>query len=245
MKCKLCHLDKKLCKSHIIPESAYGSIYDDKHRVLEVSNLQKELPKHQKGLREPLLCKDCEQHLNKYESYFADMWFRNQLIPTHLSEELKTISGLDYKRFKLFHMSILWRAGIASREEFASVKLGDYEERLRQLILTDDPGDPNQYSVFGYILVFPKNYKVIHSLLIPPVEVDLFNVPSFHVTFGGCVWHYFLSNDLDLNQFPFILKDDGILHMLRQEVDQYEPVMDLMRERNKRGWKRPKAGGFN
>ena len=236
MKCKLCHLDKKLCKSHIIPESAYGSIYDDKHRVLEVSNLQKELPKHQKGLREPLLCKDCEQHLNKYESYFADKWFQNQLIPTRMSEEMLTINGLDYNLFKLFHMSILWRAGIASRQEFDNVKLDDHEELLRQLILDDDPGDPNQYSVFGYILVFPNNYKVIKPLLIPPVEVELDNVPGFHVVFGGCVWHYLLSNDLDLNQFPFILKDDGILHMLRIEVDQNKWIMDLMRERNKRGW---------
>jgi hypothetical protein len=237
MKCKLCHLDKKLCESHIIPESAYGSLYDDKHRFLQVPNFQNKLPKLQKGFYEHLLCEDCEQHLNKYESYFADIWFRNQLIPTHLPGEVSIISGLDYKRFKLFHMSILWRAGIASRKEFDNVKLGDHEERLRQLILADDPGNPNQYSVFGYILVFPKNYKVIHPLLMPPEEMELDSVPGFHFIFGGCVWHYLLSNNVDLNKFPFILKDDGILHMLRLEVDQYEPVMDLMRKRNKRGWR--------
>lgn len=236
MKCKLCHLDKELCQSHIIPESAYSTLYDEKHRLLEVSNFQKKVPKHQKGLREPLLCKDCEQHLNKYESYFADIWFQNQLVPTQAAKEISEISGLDYKRFKLFHMSILWRAGIASREEFDKVKLDDHEERLRQLILTDDPGDPNQYSVFGYILVFPKNYKVIHPLIMTPEYMELDNVPGFHFIFGGCVWHYLLSNDVDLNQFPFVLKNDGILHMQRQEVDQYEPVMDLMRLRNKRDW---------
>ena len=236
MKCKLCHLDKKLCQSHIVPESAYGSLYDDKHRFYEVSNIQKKLPKLQKGLREPLLCKCCEKHLNKYESYFADTWFKNKLLPTHLPTEILKISGLDYHRLKLFYMSILWRAGIASRKEFANVNLSNHEERLRKLILDDNPGDPNQYSVFGYILVFPGEYKVCNSLLIQPVEVDLFNVPGFHVTFGGCVWHYLLSNDVDLNQFPFILKDDGILHMFRIEVDQYDPVMDLMRGRNKRGW---------
>ncbi|MHC4259419.1 MAG: hypothetical protein ACYSTF_03245 [Planctomycetota bacterium] len=236
MKCKLCHLDKKLCQSHIVPESAYGSLYDNKHRFYEVSNVQKKLPILQKGLRESLLCKGCEQHLNKYESYFADTWFQNQLIPTHVSKEISTIGGLDYKRFKLFHMSILWRAGITSRKEFVNVNLSNHEERLRQLVLDDDPGDPNQYSVFGYILVFPSD-RVCNSLLIQPVEVDLFNVPGFHVTFGGCVWHYLLSDNIDLNQFPFILKDDGNLHMFRIEVDQYDPVMDLMRERINQGWK--------
>jgi hypothetical protein len=133
-------------------------------------------------------------------------------------------------------MSILWRAGIASRKEFVNVKLSNHEELLRQLILDDNPGDPNQYSIFGYILVFPNNNQVCHSLLIQPVEVELYNVPGFHVVFGGCIWHYLLSNDVDLNQFPFILKDDGILHMLRIEVDKNKWIMDLMRERNKRGW---------
>ncbi len=235
MKCKLCHLDKRLCQSHIVPESAYGSLYDNKHRFYEVSNVQKKLPILQKGLRESLLCKCCEQHLNKYESYFADTWFQNQLIPTHVSKEISTIRGLDYKRFKLFHMSILWRVGITSRKEFVNVNLSNHEERLRQLIFDDDPGDPNQYSVFGYILVFPSD-QVCNSLLIQPVEVDLFNVPGFHVTFGGCVWHYLLSDNIDLNQFPFILKDDGNLHMFRIEVDQYDPVMDLMTERINQGW---------
>ncbi len=237
MKCKLCNLDKKLCNSHIVPESAYGSLYDKKHRFYEVTNLQKKLPLLQKGLRESLLCKQCEQHLNKYEKYFADIWFQNQLIPNHVPTEIFKISGLDYRRLKLFHMSILWRAGIASREEFANVNLSNHEECLRQLILDDNPGDPNQYSVFGYILVFPRKYQVCNPLLIQPVAVDLFNVPGFHVTFGGCVWHYLLSNNVDLDQFPFVLKNDGILHLMRLEVDKYDPVMDLMKERINRGWK--------
>lgn len=236
MRCKLCHLDKTLCRSHVIPESAYGYLYDDKHRFLEVSNFQKKVPKQQKGLRERLLCKSCEQHLNKYESYFADIWFQKKLIPDYIPENISTISGLNYSKFKLFHMSILWRAGISTREEFSSVKLGVHEDLLRQLILDDDPGNPNQYSIFGYILVFPTSYKVIKPLVLPPTEVELDNIPGFHVVFGGVVWHYFLSADLDLNQFPFVMKEDGVLHLLRGEADQYEPIMELMRKRDKRGW---------
>ncbi len=238
MRCKLCQEDKILCQSHIVPESAYGPIYDGQHRFFEVTNMKEYLRPLQKGLRESLLCGDCEQHLNKYESYFANTWFQNSLIPTHASNEITTIEGLDYHLFKLFHMSILWRAGIASREEFANVNLGQHEEDLRKLILYDKPGNPNQYGIFGYILVFPGNYQVCHSLLIQPVEVDFYHVTGFHIIFGGCVWHYFLANDIDLNQFPFVLKEDGILHMLRIEVDQYDPVMDLMKERHNRGWKR-------
>ena len=91
--------------------------------------------------------------------------------------------------------------------------------------------------IFGYVLVFPENFKTIKPLLLPPIEVELFNVPGLHVIFGGIIWNYLLSNDLDLKQFPFILKDDGLLHLLRKEVDQYEPIMDLMRGRDNCGWR--------
>ena len=113
MKCKLCHFEKKLCQSHIIPESAYGSLYDDKHRFKEVSNIQKKLTIHQKGLRECLLCDECEQRLNKYDSYFADLWYQNNAAPSNADQELICISDIEYHRFKLFHMSVLWRAGVA------------------------------------------------------------------------------------------------------------------------------------
>ena len=237
MICKLCHCEKKLCKSHIIPELAYKSLYDDKHKIKVISNYQNKLPPIQKGLRELLLCKDCEEHLNEYEKYFNHAWFRNNIIPDCLSDELYTISGLDYQRFKLFHISILWRACIASREEFNRVNLTkEHEERLRQLILSNKPGTPNQYSIFGYVLVFPGN-KVVKPLIVPPEQMELYNIPGFHFVFGGCIWHYLLSNDVDLDQFPYVLKNDGVLHMLRVNAKEYEPVMSLMRERLNRGWR--------
>jgi hypothetical protein len=50
------------------------------------------------------------------------------------------INGLDYAMFKLFHLSVLWRAGVSTREEFRNVKLGSHEDVIRQMLLRDDPG---------------------------------------------------------------------------------------------------------
>jgi hypothetical protein len=237
MKCKLCHLDKQLCQSHIVPESAYGSLYDNKHRFYEVSNVQKIPPILQKGLREPLLCEECEQHLNKYDSYFADLWYQNDAVPSDADRELISIHNIDYHRFKLFHMSVLWRAGVASREEFAAVNLGVHEQELRKLILADNPGDPKQYAVFGYFLASPDGCQVYQALLAQPVAVDLNDLPGFHFVFGGCAWHYILASSIDTEQYPFILQEDGSLHLMRVYIDQYDPVMDLMKERINQGWK--------
>jgi hypothetical protein len=237
MDCKLCHQEKKLCQSHIIPELAYGPLYDDKHRFFAVANTEKRLAPLQKGLREPLLCEECEQFLNKYDSYFANEWYTKGLGPAEVREELCEIEGLDYHRFKLFHMSILWRAGVASRAEFREVNLGQHESRLRELILRDDPGDPNEYAVFGYVLASPKDNAVYQALVMEPVSVELYDVPGFQFVFGGCAWHYLLADSVDPKVFPFVFERSGILRLLRLVIDEYHPVMDVITERLKKGWR--------
>src|SRR3546814_16606531 len=70
MHCALCLLPKPLQDSHIIPEFLYGVMYDDKHRynVLSLAPERRERIE-QKGVREQLLCRDCEQKFSKLESY--------------------------------------------------------------------------------------------------------------------------------------------------------------------------------
>lgn len=240
MDCKLCHQDKKLCKSHIIPESAYGPLYDDKHRFFSVDNTRETLPLLQKGLRELLLCEECEQLLNKYDSYFANEWYAKGLGPSEAREELFEIKGLDYHRFKLFHMSILWRAGVASRAEFREVDLGQHESRLRELILDDDPGGPGEYGVFACVLVSPKDNAVYQALVMQPRSVELDDVPGFQFVFGGCAWHYLLTDSVDPEWIPIVFGTSGTLHLLRLGIDEYPPVMDVFTERLKKGWRRQK-----
>src|SRR3546814_927086 len=70
MHCALCLLPKPLQDSHIIPEFLYGVMYDDKHRynVLSLAPERRERIE-QKGVREQLLSRDCEQKFSKLERY--------------------------------------------------------------------------------------------------------------------------------------------------------------------------------
>lgn len=240
MLCKLCQKEKKLCLSHVVPESAYGPLYDSKHRILEVTNTQERLRHLQKGLRERILCKDCEQHLNKYDSYFADMWYQKRIVPAKVENEIIAIDRLDYHRFKLFHISVLWRAGVASRDEFREVELGQHERSLRDLISTDNPGRGDQYAIFAYVLTHPKDNKVIQSLVAQPFAVELNGIDGFRFIFGGCDWHYVLANSLDLNEYPFVFQPNGPLYLIPVTIDQHSKVMEIMKERLDSGWGRSK-----
>lgn len=236
MLCKLCQQEKELCRSHIIPETAYGPLYDNMHRFFEVTNTQEGLSPLQKGLRERLLCRECEKYLNKYDSYFADMWYQKGKAPTEVNKEIIAIDGLDYHRFKLFHISVLWRAGIASRDEFREVALAHHERSIRDLILADDPGEGSQYAIFAYVLTFPKDKKVLQGLVTQPFPAELNGVKGFHFIFGGCLWHYVLASSINLKEYWFIFRPNSPLYLLPVTIDQYKPVMDLMKKRRDCGW---------
>jgi len=55
--------------------------------------------------------------------------------------------GIDYKTWKLFLLSILWRAGVVSRSEYRGVLLGPYELKLRKMLLDGDPGRRREFPV--------------------------------------------------------------------------------------------------
>ena len=57
------------------------------------------------------------------------------------------IAQFDYKRLKLFFVSLLWRASISTQKFFKRISLGPQESTLRDMILTESPGPPEQYGV--------------------------------------------------------------------------------------------------
>ncbi len=162
-KCKLCHKTRKLSHSHIVPEFIYGPLYDeDPKRMLSVTKESTRISFPQKGERDYLLCADCEQHLNKhYEQKSLATWQAlikvrsdgNLKIDKHGDREI-TIEGHD-PSFKLLFLSILWRASVSNSPTYSAVNLGPHEERLRNMILTQNSGADCDYPVSLHFLGDP------------------------------------------------------------------------------------------
>ena len=76
--CKLCNLEKELRNSHIIPEFMYQNLYDHQPKRFYSLNVNVDEENkssnriEQKGIREYLVCNDCEGILSKYENYAAE-----------------------------------------------------------------------------------------------------------------------------------------------------------------------------
>ena len=115
--CALCREVRALRKSHIVPDFAYAPIYDEAHKLIAfppddvaaVSNPQQ-------GMRDRLLCGDCEQYLNRhFEQPFQSYWIMADSLARLGTSEMVVLADVPYEAFKLFHLSVLWRASVCGQ----------------------------------------------------------------------------------------------------------------------------------
>lgn len=152
MACYLCLKDKELRNSHVIPEFVYKELYGSKHKFHVLSTLKnRPRPMEQKGIREKLLCNECEGKLLLWEKYAREILLGGAGVTVQRDGELLILSGLDYDKFKLFQLSILWRASVSTHPMFSKVNLGPHEERIRKFVDSKNPGRYTDYPcvIFG------------------------------------------------------------------------------------------------
>ncbi len=193
MPCALCHQEVELRRSHILPEFLYESLYDDKHRlqVLSISP-DKSSWREQKGLRERLLCDACEQRFSIWERY-ASLVLKGGVELNYRSEgNIVHIAGLDYAKFKLFQLSVLWRAGVSTLPFFENVQLGKHAETLRLHLLAGAPGSSERYGCFMFGLKYQA--QAFTGVIMEPGKVRLNGHAAYRFVFGGFLWAMLVSS---------------------------------------------------
>jgi hypothetical protein len=129
----------------------------------------------QKGFRQALLCRNCEHFLNhRYERPNVSIWralvegvdhplLSQNFGVTADGTEYIDVAGVDYAQFKLFLLLQIWRASIATREEYASVQLGAHEEIIRRMLLDHDPGPQRLYPCL--LTLFNRHIRLISPMV--------------------------------------------------------------------------------
>jgi len=234
--CRLCLSVKPLRKSHIIPEFLYRPLYDEKHRIDVLSTRPNQPNKPiQKGIYEKLLCGDCEQKLSIWERYAS------RLLNGGVDDEVGLIShrkgnslhlsGIDYLKFRLFQLSILWRASISSHRFFQHVQLGHHhEELIRELLVSDKPGHSWQYGCLMTAITYKdaENNQVLTDLIYSPEPLKIEGHTMYRFIFGGFVWLYFASSHKPPRQFfPGLLTPEGNAVILIRNIDDLKFLKDL------------------
>lgn len=224
MICQLCKNDtKEIRNSHIFPEFLYSDTYDDKGRAMGVNGEGSRNWKYvQKGIREKLLCGDCEQFLGKhYERPFREYWYGKSKIPKYFTRKYLRIDDVDYESFKLFHLSNLYRASVSTHPMYSDVKLGPHEEIIRKMILSRDAGPVNQYPIFGYVVMNGKS-KVTKGLITKPYRGRFDGHTVYIVMFGGCMWHYLISKHTSSEFSRIAVQKNGTATLTAEYMSEIE-----------------------
>lgn len=133
----------------------YKDIFDEKHRLHEVE-VTKEIILKDKlrqtgGYEEQILCQTCDNKiLGKLEAYARMALYGGapKKLQTQVNDAGFTCTycgDIDYSKFKLFLLSLLWRASISKLPIFKNVNLGPHEDKIRQMIFHNNPDEPNKY----------------------------------------------------------------------------------------------------
>jgi len=187
--CKLCLQDKKLIKkSHIIPDFLYrhSGMYNEQHKIYSftLSDLLdgKKTRMISTGEYEGnILCAECDGNIiGSYENYVQKLLFgglTEEPLPICHSyfndkgEKLVICENVDYKSYKLFLLSLLWRMSISSRQIFTNIKVDtDQEEELRKMILNRDPKAFFDFPTYTGHFINDKTVPI--DIIVQPVQFE-------------------------------------------------------------------------
>lgn len=221
MKCNLCHKDKPLIKkSHIIPDFMYNGLFDENHFIakLKIDELNV-VGKSPDGIYDKrILCSECDNNIiGSYESYASKILF-NQKLPEKLKPVFKFhhdprgatrihLMNIDYKKFKLFLLTLLWRGHISKQPFFESIDLGVYAELARKMILNGNPREESDFETL--MLVYERDFLFAKSL-VPCRKFRMENSICYliHINSIGIIFRVSRGVELDYFEIGKIRKSN-------------------------------------
>lgn len=148
----------------------------------------------QKGIREPLFCESCEQYFNEYcEKPFLEQWVRAKPLPNPWDTDDVHWVTVRYDTFKLFHLSVLFRAGVSTLPTYSEVSLGPHQEILRQMLLSRDPGEDWQYPIFAYAVIHHQTKRLI-TMVSQAQRSSFGGQRCYGIMYAGVEWWICVSS---------------------------------------------------
>ena len=247
-RCALCLLVKPLQSSHIIPDFMLKEVEEgipkgksgqkqphirliDFQTTQEIYCNQKETAFKKEGLKEFLLCSDCEQQLAIGEKYVRCVLYGTKPMKEHthatrysvrdrhrngqVFKEGIEIRWVEFERFKQFQLGVIWKACVAKGNFFkeATAAAGTIES-MRKSILS---GIYNEQLVPCAMSRLHDPTGAIMGFIGRPKSHSSQN-GQISITMGGYSWNYFVEGNVDRR---FALQKHGKLVVQIVDVKEF------------------------
>ena len=199
-KCKLCGSDtEKFPKSHIIPDFMYKHLKNEKSQILRTRMPEgRKLKPALTGFYDlKLACPECEEKMSKWEGYAEKALYGSSNIQMPKAVKLdglqQQIFNIDYTKFKLFLLSIIWKASVTTHEFFREISLGDKHQAIFAKMLTDEnPGEEDKYPVW---MIFTKGDPTKNLAIGQPYRIKTPDNASRYVfPIGPAIYIFHISS---------------------------------------------------
>ncbi|TAL69526.1 MAG: hypothetical protein EPN82_06750 [Bacteroidetes bacterium] len=227
--CALCKNESYLQISHLVPKFVHRILKNNDQTMIKVDNIGER--KVQDSMKEYLLCSNCEMIMNKYETYVAN--FIHKGIKNLKEHQFYFIANINYKNFKLFYLSILWKLA-ASKDRY--VQFGNFyyhKDLIAKLILNEDPGGQFEYNLIllainDDINLFENDENSLRGFYDVPTHSYSEGWHYYTFVLLGFVWVVCISNHQQYNRFKyrFSLRPTGKLI-----IHKYYNTSDLVKKR--------------
>jgi hypothetical protein len=235
--CKLCHLDRVLVRSHIIPDAFNRALKGsaDAPPVM-LSTDPRHHPRRRPGghYDDDLVCDTCEQRFGPWDAYGAEFFlnrFQSEgqpLIAPNGEVLAYQFPNVDYTRLKLFAVSLLWRASATTNEFFRRVKIGPYEEKARQMILEESAGASDEFATMIVRWVAQPPHEGLAELQMSPYKAKLEGVNEVKLFLAGAVMHVKVDQRPYPEPFPeLILRTGEPLLVVARELEGSKDILAL------------------
>lgn len=237
--CKYCGENKKLVKSHIIPEAFFRPLRTQAGTSpLLITNLPNQYPKKSPiGVYDQgILCQECEDKFAEVDDYGARVLIHGVPSLEKIEDGNKLlaywIKSVDVYKLKRFFLSVLWRASVSTQDFYHGVKLGPYDSQILQILNQCTLLGKNQFSFF--LSRFDDEYY--GSTLLDSRLEKWDGVNYYRIYFGGYVAHIKVDKRQTPPSFaPFVQDGTADLIVLARELKtsaEFEVMKKIVRAQN-------------
>jgi hypothetical protein len=153
MVCRFCGVERALIKAHIVPEAFFRALHDGSGVPQLHTNTPGAYPKRAPvGVYDKsILCRECDNRFSPWDNHAQQVLLRDfaeTLAIFHEGTKIGwRIDRFDYRLFRLFFISLLWRASISTHQYYRRVSVGPFENKLRQMITDREPGAAETFGI--------------------------------------------------------------------------------------------------
>jgi hypothetical protein len=208
----------------------YKELFDEQHKIIKF-DMKRGGEKTQipTGEYEPnILCQNCDNCIiGSLEDYARKVIYGGKVTVSMQNFrkddglEFTQVKELDYKKFKLFLLSLLWRASISSRPFFQEVSLGQkYEENVRSMLLKGDPGKQLTYPC---VLISSRKFEIPTKTIMGPKRSKMEHITVYSFLINGMTYLFRIAENDSLDWIPEVALNEGgemkVIHSTREQVE--------------------------